>query len=58
MRRRLDDGTLNAMTFDDNEESAAFAHWQERLTAYLDGQEGVEALRSRTQPNPPWARGR
>jgi hypothetical protein len=51
---RLGDASLNAMNFDDNEDSAALALWQERLTVYLDGQEGVETLRSRIQPNPPW----
>jgi len=38
----------------DDDESAARDHWGERLNAYLDGQEGVEALRDRVQPNPPW----
>lgn len=53
-RRWLGDGSLSAMMFDDNEDSAALALWQERLAAYLDGQEGVDALPSRSQPNPPW----
>jgi hypothetical protein len=44
-----------AMTyFDDNEGSPAADLWGERVNGYLDGQEGVEALRSRVQPNPPW----
>ena len=40
--------------FDDNDDSPALAEWQERIAPYLDGQEGIEALRSRVQPNPPW----
>jgi len=44
----------DAMTLDDNEDSPALALWQERLTSYFDGQEGIEMLRSRAQPNPPW----
>jgi hypothetical protein len=39
---------------DDNESSPALAKWQDRLEAYLEGQSGVEGLRSRSQPNPPW----
>ena len=40
--------------YDDNDDSPAWQLWSERLTGYLGGQEGIEALRSRTQPNPPW----
>lgn len=40
--------------FDDTDDSEALGLWQERLEAYLGGQEGVEGLRSRVQPNPPW----
>lgn len=40
--------------FDDTDDSEALRLWQERLEAYLGGQEGVEGLRSRVQPNPPW----
>ena len=40
--------------FDDNDDSPAVALWSERLDSYMDGQEGVEALRRRIQPNPPW----
>jgi hypothetical protein len=39
---------------DDNADSAALAKWQDRLDAYLRGQSGVEDLRSRSQPHPPW----
>lgn len=39
---------------DDNQGSPALAKWQNRLDAYLRGQSGVEDLRSRNQPNPPW----
>jgi hypothetical protein len=42
------------MTYFDDDGSHALALWRERLTGYLDGQEGIEALRSRAQPNPPW----
>lgn len=42
------------MTYFDDNESPALALWGERLNSYLDGQEGIEALRSRIQPNPPW----
>lgn len=42
------------MTFDDSQDSPALAQWEERLTSYLAVQEGIEALRSRIQPNPPW----
>lgn len=45
----------DAITYhDDTADSAAGTLWEERLASYLDGQEGVEALRSRIQPNPPW----
>jgi len=40
--------------FDDHKESPALELWAERLNSYIDGQEGVEALRPRMQPNPPW----
>lgn len=40
--------------FDDNDDSPAVALWRERVDSYMDGQEGVEALRRRIQPNPPW----
>ena len=40
--------------FDDNDNSPAADLWGERVNGYMDGQEGVEALRSRVQPNPPW----
>ena len=40
--------------FDDNDDSPAADLWGERVNGYMDGQEGVEALRSRVQPNPPW----
>lgn len=40
--------------FDDNEESPALELWGEQVNSYIDGQEGVEALRSRIQPNPLW----
>ncbi len=40
--------------FDDNDDSPAIEQWRERVDSYLDGQEGVEALRRRIQPNPPW----
>ena len=42
------------MMFDDAADSPALALWHERLAGYLEGQDRVEALRSRTQPNPPW----
>lgn len=42
------------MTYFDDDQSPALALWGERLNSYLDGQEGVEALRPRAQPNPPW----
>lgn len=43
------------MTYhDDAEDSPAHALWKERLAGYLDGQEGIEALRSPIQPAPPW----
>lgn len=42
------------MTYFDDNEGPALALWGERLNGYLDGQEGIEALRSRIQPNPPW----
>ena len=46
---------MNAVTYrDDADDSPALALWAERLNSYLDGQEGIEALRSRIQPNPPW----
>lgn len=46
---------MSFMTYrDDSEDSPALALWGERLAGYFDGQEGVEALRSRIQPNPPW----
>jgi hypothetical protein len=41
-------------SFDDSEDSAALKLWRERLSSYLDGQEGIEGLRSRVQPNSPW----
>lgn len=40
--------------FDDNDDSPAVVLWCERVDSYMDGQEGVEALRRRIQPNPPW----
>jgi hypothetical protein len=40
--------------FDEADDSAARAAWGERVETYLAGQEGIEALRSRVQPNPPW----
>lgn len=40
--------------FDENDDSPALVLWNDRVESYLDGQEGVEALRSRIQPNPPW----
>lgn len=40
--------------FDDNDDSPAVVLWRERVDSYMDGQEGVEALRRRIQPNPPW----
>lgn len=42
------------MTYFDDDGSPALALWGERLNSYLDGQEGIESLRSRAQPNPPW----
>jgi hypothetical protein len=42
------------MTYFDDNDSPALELWSERLNSYLDGQEGIEALRSRVQPNPPW----
>lgn len=42
------------MTPDDAEDSGAFERWAQQLEAYLDGRVGVEALRSRSQPHPPW----
>jgi hypothetical protein len=47
------DGTMTR-PFDHNEDSPALALWQEQLTSYFDGQEGIEMLWSRAQPNPPW----
>ena len=41
-------------SFDDNDDSPAADLWGERVSSYLDGQDGVEELRSRVQPNPPW----
>ncbi|MGB3409942.1 MAG: hypothetical protein WBA45_01990 [Microthrixaceae bacterium] len=43
--------------FDDNDDSPSLDLWGERVNSYIVGQEAVEALRSRIQPNPPWARG-
>ena len=40
--------------FDDNDDSPAAVLWRERVDSYMDGQVGVEALRRRIQPNPPW----
>ena len=40
--------------FDDNDTSPAADLWGERVNDYMDGQDGVEALRSRVQPHPPW----
>ncbi len=40
--------------FDDDDGSPARVLWGERLNSYLDGQEGIESLRSRIHPNPPW----
>ena len=34
--------------------SPAAALWRERVDSYMDGQDGVEALRRRIQPHPPW----
>lgn len=42
------------MTYSDDDDSPALALWGERVNSYFDGQEGTEALRARTQPNPPW----
>ena len=42
------------VTYFDDDERPALALWRERLDSYLDGQEGIEALRSRVQPNPRW----
>lgn len=42
------------MTYRDDPDSPALALWRERLEPYLDGQDGIEALRARVQPNPPW----
>jgi len=42
------------MTTDDTEGSVAYQRRNEQLEAYLDGQVAVEALRSRSQPAPPW----
>ena len=39
---------------DDNESSPAIELWGDRVSSYIDGQEGVGTLRSRIQPNPPW----
>ena len=40
--------------FDDNDDSPAVVLWRERVDSYMDGQESVDALRRRIQPNPPW----
>ena len=40
------------MAFDEG--SPAGQVWAERISVYLDGQEGVERLRSRVQPELPW----
>lgn len=45
---------MDWMGSDDNAESPALDLWNERLVAYLNGQEGIEALRARAQPNSPW----
>jgi len=42
------------MTPDDAENGAAFERWAAQLEPYLEGQDGVEALRSRSQPHSPW----
>lgn len=42
------------MTYFDDDDGPARELWGERLDSYHDGQEGIEALRSRIQPNPPW----
>lgn len=34
--------------------SPALELWRDRVSSYLDGQEGIEILRSRVQPNSPW----
>lgn len=41
------------MSYFDDDDSPAVALWRERVDSYMDGQEGVEALRRRIQPNPP-----
>jgi hypothetical protein len=43
-----------SMTRDDPEGSPAAERWEDQLRHYLEGQDGVEALRSRSQPHPPW----
>lgn len=40
--------------YDESDDSPALELWGERLNGYIDGQAGVEALRRRIQPNPPW----
>lgn len=42
------------MSYFDDDDSHARALWGERLDSYLEGQEGIESLRSRIQPKPPW----
>lgn len=42
------------MSPDDTGPSPARDRWEDRLHPYLDSQQGVEGLRSRSQPNPPW----
>lgn len=38
--------------FDDTDDSDARQLWQERFGAYMGGQEGIEGLHSRVQPQP------
>lgn len=52
--RRWDDPDMNRDDLDHNADSPALALWGDQLASYLHGQEGIEALRSRTQPNLPW----
>jgi hypothetical protein len=54
----MDDGGMSVeiadLLADDDDRSLALARWKSRLTAYIDGQGALDALRLRSASEPPW----
>src|SRR4051812_31649017 len=45
---------LTDLLADEGRDSPALAQWKDRLSRYIDGQGGLEALRLRLPSEPPW----